>query len=199
MAFSCFGRSGSRFANAQDRTSCTGGTASNRRIGPGQCCLSTNTPNECRNTDLKCWPCSKGTFSSVSNTNNGNGAACTVQSGSPDSDGGYKCTDCQPGRFANQTQSSFCRNCEPGRFQNLTQQSNCLACAPGRFNNGSGSIACLECSTNKIPNQQQTTCENCTAGRFTPGPGTPTCTACSQNTSSVSGGACSPCPPANFS
>ena len=93
----------------------------------------------------------------------------------------HDCIPCDPGYFANETNSTACHPCPAGKTSKLGE-ATCFDCAAGEFVQR-GAYPCASCPAGTWSPAGAGACTNCTAGRYAAEVGTNVaCYACNGST-----------------
>ena len=80
----------------------------------------------------------------------------------------WRCVDCQPGKYNNDTAQATCKDCPVGFYQPLSQQTECLPCDEQFYQDDKGRTYCKQCAAGEYRNynisgtNDATSCQKCT-------------------------------------
>jgi hypothetical protein len=175
--------------------------------------------------DYICKLCEAGKFSGTDTTTPKTGCSSCAK-GTFSEEGSSTCSDCNTGKFQDETgksqcktcdegtytpanaQWNLCKKCEKGKFQSSKGQSSCTACVKGKYMATDGvNIECTLCERGKfVDTTEANTCLGCHEDQYQPDTGKTKCETCasgkySEGPSSLTDSgpsSCSECVPGKY-
>jgi len=115
---------------------------------------------------FSCVSCKPGTFSDASKDE----CNITLCGGAGMCKFANYCTDCLPGQYQDEFNSTSCDLCPPGHFSSKNKSEQCDPCPGGQYTPNNGSKECLPCGPgNGTKGNEATECIICGAGTYSPG------------------------------
>lgn len=79
------------------------------------------------------------------------------------------CLECSPGKYSNETNSTYCRECPKGKSQDASGQITCESCAFGQYGDQTSLVWCKGCPTGRYGDEwglSASECKKCPAGQY---------------------------------